>query len=288
MSPPIEFMRCEPGDTPAIRASIFILLLIGAAFFILPFFWMVSTSLKPLNETMVTPLVWWPAHPQWHNYPEAIAEMRHFWRYVYNTLVICVLSIIGSVFSSALVAYGFSRIDWPGRDKVFMLVMASMMLPYAVTIVPLFSMFSHLGWYGTSKPLWAPSFFAPAFNVFLLRQFFLTLPRDLNEAARIDGCSEWRIFWQIILPLSKPALGVVALFQFMGSWNDFFGPLIYLTEPKSFTLSFALQNFQSQFGGTQWHYLMAAAVLVTIPVVALYFFCQKTFTEGIATTGAKN
>jgi multiple sugar transport system permease protein len=281
-------MHCEPGNTPVFRVTAFVLLLAGAALFVLPFFWMLSTSLKPLNETMSIPPVWLPSHPQWRNYPETVAAMGHFWRYVFNTLWICVMSVIGCVLSSAIVAYGFSRIDWPGRDKVFLLVLASMMMPFAVTIVPLYDLFRMLDWVGTPRPLWVPSFFAPAFNVFLLRQFFLTLPKELNEAARIDGCSEWRIFWQIILPLSKPALTVVALFQFMGSWNDFFGPMIYLTDPKQFTLSVGLQNFQSQQGGTEWHYLMAGAVLVTTPVIILYFLCQKSFKTGIATTGAKN
>lgn len=264
-----------------------ILLVAGAAAFVLPFFWMLSTSLKPLNETITSPPRWWPSSPQWHNYPETIARIGDFWRYVFNTLRIAVLSVVGSVFSSAMAAYGFSRLNWPHREKVFMLVLASMMLPFAVTVVPLYGLFRGLDWIGTSKPLWAPAFFAPAFNIFLLRQFFLTLPKELSEAARIDGCSEWRIFWQIILPLSKPALAVVALFTFLASWNDFFGPLVYLTEPKDFTLSLALQAFQSQQGGTEWHYLMAAAVLITTPVVILYFLCQKTFKQGIAATGSK-
>ena len=281
-------MSCEPGNSPSFRLTAFVLLLAGAALFVLPFFWMLSTSLKPLNQTMSIPPVWWPAHPQWRNYPETVAAMGHFWLYVGNTLWICLMSVGGCVFSSAVAAYGFSRIDWPGRDRVFLLVLAGMMMPFAVTIVPLYGLFRALDWIGTSKPLWAPAFFAPAFNVFLLRQFFLTLPRELNEAARIDGCSEWRIFWQIILPLSKPALSVVALFQFMASWNDFFGPMIYLTNPRQFTLSVALQTFQSQQGGTEWHYLMAASVLITLPVIVLYFLCQKSFKAGIATTGAKN
>ncbi len=281
-------MRCEPGDTPLIRTTGFLVLVAGALLSFLPFFWMVGTSLKQLSETTASPPIWWPSSPQWHNYPQAINDMRHFWLYLANTLVICALTVTGSVLSSAVVAYGFSRINWPGRDKVFLVLLAGMMIPGAVSIVPLYSLYRHLDWIGTFKPLWVHSFLAPAFFVFLLRQFFLTLPKDLNEAARIDGCSEWRIFWQIILPLSRPALAVVALFQFMGSWNDFFGPLIYLNDPKTFTLSLGLQNFQSQHGGTQWNYLMAAAVLVTMPVVILFFLCQKTFTEGIATTGTKN
>ncbi len=280
-------MNCEPGSSRTFRLVAGILLVVGAAAFVLPFFWMLSTSLKPLNETITIPPRWWPSSPQWHNYAETIARIGDFWRYVFNTLRIAVLSVVGSVLSSAMAAYGFSRLNWPHREKVFLLVLASMMLPFAVTVVPLYGLFRGLDWIGTSKPLWAPAFLAPAFNIFLLRQFFLSLPKELSEAARIDGCSEWRIFWQIILPLSKPALSVVALFTFLASWNDFFGPLVYLTEPKDFTLSLALQAFQSQQGGTEWHYLMAAAVLITTPVVILYFLCQRTFKAGIAATGSK-
>lgn len=281
-------MNCEPGSSRTFRTVSLILLVAGAAIFFLPFFWMVSTSLKPLNETMQIPPRWWPSVPQWKNYPETIASMKHFWLFTLNTLIVSVLSVTGVVLSSALAAYGFSRIPWRNRERWFVLVMAGMMLPFAVSVVPLYALFRNLDWIGTLKPLWVPAFFAPAFSVFLLRQFFLTLPRELNEAARIDGCSEWRIFWQIILPLSKPALAVVALFQFLGSWNDFFGPLVYLTEPRQFTLALALQNFQSQHSGTPWHHLMAAVVLVTLPVIVLYFLCQRSLTQGIATTGAKD
>ena len=155
-------------------------------------------------------------------------------------------------------------------------------------MVPIYSLFKHLGWIGGFQPLWVPSFFAGAFNVFLLRQFFLGLPRDMSEAARIDGCNEFQIFWKIILPLCKPALVVVALFQFMATWNDFLGPLIFLTEQKNFTLALGLQSFQSQSGGTSWHYLMAASTLVVLPVVVLFFLAQRSFIEGIASTGGKN
>lgn len=281
-------MNAQPGNSPAFRIVGFLLVLLGAALFVLPFFWMISTSLKPLNETMTVPPVWWPSSPQWRNFPDTIERMGAFWRSLGNTLWIAGLSVVGCVVSSAFAAYGFSRIEWRHREKVFLLVICAMMLPFAVTVVPLYGLFRELDWIGTPRPLWVPAFFAPAFNVFLLRQFFLTLPRELNEAARIDGCSEWRIFWQIILPLSKPALAVVALFQFLASWNDFFGPLVYLTEPRQFTLSLALQAFQSQQGGTEWHYLMAAAVLMTTPVVVLYFLCQRSFTQSIAATGGKN
>ena len=240
-------------------------------------------------ETRVAPAGSLSKHvaPQWENFPKATHAMEHFGDYLRNTVTLCVLTVIGTVLSSTLVAYGFSRIDWPGRDKMFLVVMATMMIPFPVVMVPLFTMFKSFGWIGTLKPLWVPTFFAGAFNVFLLRQFFRTLPKDLSDSARIDGCSELRIFWQIIVPLAKPAITVVALFQFMATWNDFLGPLIYLTDQKDFTLALGLQFFQSQHGGTQWSYLMAASALVVLPVIVLFFFAQRTFIEGISMTGLK-
>lgn len=227
------------------------------------------------------------AAPRWDNYPKAVSAMKEFRNYLKNTLVLCFLTVLGTVSSSALAAYGFARIPFRGRNKLFVLALATMMIPFPVVMVPVYCMFRWLGWIGTLRPLWVGSFTAGAFNVFLLRQFFMTIPKDLSDAARIDGCSEFRIFLQIILPLSRPALMVVGLFQFMGTWNDFLGPLIYLTNQKDFTLALGLQFFQSQHGGTQWHYLMAASTLVVVPVIILFFFTQKTFIEGISMTGIK-
>jgi multiple sugar transport system permease protein len=271
-----------------LKIAVFTALLASAAAFLAPMLWMLSTSLKPLNETMTLPPVWIPSEIQWRNYPDAIAAMGHFWRYAGNSLFLALVTMIGTVTSSALAAYGFSRVEWKGRDKVFVILLATMMIPFPVVMVPLYGLFKSLGWIGTFKPLWVPAFLAGAFSVFLLRQFFLTLPKDMAEAARIDGCNEFQIFWHIILPLSKPALLVVAIFQFMATWNDFLGPLIYLTEQKDFTLALGLQSFQSQQGGTAWHQLMAASTLVVLPVIVLFFFTQRTFIEGIAATGSKN
>lgn len=267
---------------------VFVLLVVFAVVFVIPFVWMVSTSLKPLNETMTLPPRWLPSAIQWHNYRDAIDAMGYFWRYAGNSLFLCVMTVTGTVMSSALAAYGFSRVEWKGRDKVFAILLATMMVPFPVIMVPIYTLFKSLGWIGTFKPLWVPSFFAGAFNVFLLRQFFLSLPKDISEAARIEGCNELQIFLRIILPLCKPALLVVALFQFMATWNDFLGPLIFLTEQKDFTLALGLQSFQSQQGGTAWHHLMAASALVVLPVLVLFFFAQRTFIEGIAATGGKN
>jgi multiple sugar transport system permease protein len=283
------------------RFCIYALLLLGSITFIIPLLWMISTGLKPIDQTMSMPPTWFPYRletgkdgapvkrfaPRWDNFAKAIQTMKMFPTYLKNTLLLCLLTVTGAVVSSSLAAYGFSRIDWRGRNKVFMVALATMMVPFPVTMVPMYCLFRWLGWVGTLKPLWVGSFFAGAFNVFLLRQFFMTLPKDLSEAARIDGCSEFRIFWQIILPLCRPALMVVALFQFMYTWNDFLGPLIYLTKQEDYTLALGLQLFQSQHGGTEWHYLMAASTLVALPIIVLFFFTQKTFIEGISMTGIK-
>lgn len=240
--------------------------------------------------------------PQWFNYrvvldPQFARERNYlpfdFFRYLGNTLTICILGVLGTVISCSLVAYGLARIPWKGRNVLFVLTLATMMIPFPVTMVPLYALYRKIGltlnwpWIGTFKPLWVPYWFGSAFNIFLLRQFFKTIPSELSDAARIDGCSEWRIFWNVILPLSKPALAVVALFHFMYAWNDFMGPLIYLTETKDYTLSLALQFFQMQQGGSEWHFLMATATLMVLPVIVLFFFTQKTFIQGIATTGMK-
>jgi multiple sugar transport system permease protein len=249
--------------------------------------------------------------PRWSNYPKALATMGgenfdvgqsalpkenlaanedtdvSFWIFLANTLTICVLSVIGSVLSNAVVAYGFARLKWPGRDWFFALTLATMMIPAPVLMVPLYTVFRALGWIGTLQPLWVPAFFGGAFNIFLMRQFFLTIPEELTEAARIDGCSEWAIFWRIVLPLSKPVLAVVALFTFLAGWNDFIGPLLYLTHPHTFTLALALQSYSSRHNGVQWNYLMAASAVVILPIVVLFFLTQKTFIRGIATTGIK-
>ena len=249
--------------------------------------------------------------PRWENYRLALATMGgrsldevegqaapretglsedaavSFGTFLWNTLVVCVLGVLGTVLSNAIIAYGFARIRWRGRDTVFALTLATMMIPFPVLMVPLYSVFRTLGWIGTLKPLWVPAFLGSAFNIFLMRQFFRTIPEELSEAARIDGCSEWGIFWRIMLPLSKPVLMVVALFHFLHSWNDFMGPLLYLTRRHTFTLALALQNYQSMHGGVQWHHLMAASAIVVIPIIILFFFTQKTFIKGIATTGLK-
>jgi len=261
---------------------------------LMPFVWMLSTSLKTLEATTAFPPTFWPHPIQWHNYLDVFhQEHANFLLWTRNTLVIAVLGVAGTTLSSAIAAYGFARLRFRGRNALFVLMLSTMMIPFPVTMVPLFTLFRWLGdhtgiaWLGTFKPLWVPLWFGSAFNIFLLRQFFMTIPTELSESARIDGCSEFGIFWRIILPLARPALAVVALFAFLAIWNDFLGPLVYLQRPEQFTLTLGLQNFQSQSGGTSWHLLMAASVLVILPAILLFFLAQKSFIEGIATTGLK-
>ncbi len=262
--------------------------------FLLPFFWLISTSLKTVDQTTADPprLIPHPVVPG--NYWEVINSSKvDFPLYTRNTLLIAALSVLGTTLSSAVVAYGFAKIRFKGRGLLFVVMLATMMIPFPVMMLPLFIVFRFIGDHtplqmlGTFKPLWLPAWFGSAFSIFLLRQFFLTIPDDLGEAARIDGCTEWGIFWRIMLPLSRPALAVVSLFSFMWAWNNFLGPLLYLQRPEQYTLALGLQAFQSQQGGTDWNLLMAASMLVMLPVILLFFVAQKTFIQGIATTGLK-
>ena len=270
------------------------LLLLICCAFILPLVWMLSTSLKTADKTMEFPPRFIPQPVRPENYVQVLTHPKlDMARLARNTLIIATLSVLGTTFYSALVAYGFARIKFKGRGVLFAFMLATMMIPFPVTMVSLFSIFHWLGdhtavqFLGTLRPLWVGAWFGSAFNIFLLRQFFLTIPEELSDAARIDGCTEWGIFWRIVVPLARPALIVVALFTFMNAWNDFLGPLVYIQRPEQYTLALGLQTFQSQHGGTEWHLLMAASVLVIAPVVIIFFLAQKTFIEGIATTGLK-
>lgn len=262
--------------------------------YLLPLVWMVSTSLKgeaqifPRAGSSLSPVSLGNLipHPvRWENYPEALRAVP-LATYIKNTLVLCACTVVGTVLSSAVVAYGFARLRFRWREGLFALLLATMALPGQVTMIPTFALFSALGWYGTFLPLVVPSFFGSAFFIFLMRQFFLTLPEEMAEAARLEGAGEWDIFWRIVLPLSRPVLATCALFQFLGTWNDFFGPLLYLNDPARYTLAYGLQQFMSSYGG-KWAQLMAAATLFTAPVILLFFLAQKTFIQGIATTGSK-
>jgi multiple sugar transport system permease protein len=257
-----------------------VLLVTGSLVFLFPLLWMLSTSLKPIEETMRSPPVWIPSTWRWQNYQETVQYIP-FVRYALNTVTVAVLASIGTVASSAVVAFSFTRLEWPGKRILFGLTLATMMVPFPVLMVPLYGVFRNLGWIGSLRPLWVPSFFGGAFNIFLLRQFFMRIPRHLAEAMTLDGASELVIFWKIYVPLARPALAVVAFFQFIYSWNDFLGPLLYLLAQDTFTLPLGLQGYQGQHGGTAWHFLMAASVMTTLPIVALFFFLQRSFLQGI-------
>jgi multiple sugar transport system permease protein len=269
-------------------------LLLAGGLMVLPFLWLISTSLKTVPQTMEYPPRWIPNPVMLKNFSDVLRNPRaNFALWTRNTLIIAALTVTGVTFSSSIVAYGFARLKFPGRGFLFGLMLSTMMIPFPVLMVPLYTIFRWLGdhtgiqWLGTFRPLWVPAWFGSAFSIFMLRQFFVTIPDELSEAARIDGCSEWGIYWHIIMPLSRPALSVVALFTFMYVWRDFLGPLVYLQRASQFTLTLGLQSFQSQNGGTSWNLLMAASLLVIAPVILLFFLAQRTFIQGIATTGMK-
>ena len=277
--------------TQRVIAHAFLLLLCIP--FILPLVWMMSTSLKDDSQIYaregqqepVSLKTLIPSPVKWNNYAEAVRTVP-IGTYLRNTLFLCAANVLGTLLSSAIVAYGFARMRFRGREPLFMLMIATMALPGQVTMIPVFALFRFLGWYGTFLPLVVPAFFGNAFYIFLLRQFFRTIPEELAEAARIDGAAEWRIFWQLVLPLAKPALATCALFQFLATWNDFFGPLLYINDPSRYTLAYGLQQFMSSYGG-EWAQLMAGASIFTIPIIVLFFLAQRTFIQGIATTGGK-
>ncbi len=268
------------------RVVVWTLLVAGALVMLLPFLWLVSTSLKEQRQIFVYPPQWIPDPIRWQNYPEALTSLP-FARYTLNTLIITSLTMIGVLLTSSLCAYGFARLRFPGRDLIFMVLLSTLMLPYAVIMIPQYIMFKYLGWIDTYLPLVVPFWFGGGiFNVFLLRQFFRTIPADLTEAARIDGASELRIYWRIMLPLAGPALAVVAIFTFINTWNDFLGPLIYLSSQTKYTMALGLASFKGLYA-TQWHYLMAASTVMVIPIIVLFFLAQRYFVQGIVMTGTK-
>ena len=290
MTGPLHHLRAGPG----LQGMRYALLIAVALAFGAPLVWMVATSLKPAAQAASGSLTLLP-DPASETLAIAAKNYRDVWNddsvtfpiYLRNTLIVAGLSVTGMVLSSAIVAYGFARVPWRGRRALFALVLATMMIPFPVLMAPLYVIFRDLGWIGSLKPLWIPAWFGGAFNIFLLRQFFMSIPRELDEAARIDGCTHWGIFWRIILPLSRPALAVVALFHFIYVWNDFLAPLIFLTHRDQFTLALGLQLYQSKAGNTPWNLLMAASTLVVAPVLVLFLLTQRTFVQGAAGEGLK-
>jgi multiple sugar transport system permease protein len=259
-------------------------IVVGLLFFV-PWLWLLTTSFKVQEHIFDWPPQWIPKPWTFSNYRSAVTTIP-FFRYTANTLIICGLVVVGRLISCSLVAYAFARVHWWGRDALFLVVLSTMMLPFQVTMVPLYVVFTRLHWINTFLPLTVPAFFGDAFFIFLLRQFFLTIPFDLSDAARLDGASEFRIYRQIILPLAKPALATLAIFSFLWTYIDFLGPLIYLTDERTWTLSIGLTQFLGTYR-QDWGGLMAASALFTIPVILLFFFTQRYFIQGIVTTGLK-
>lgn len=261
------------------------ILVASAIMFAFPLFWMISTSLKIDKQIFAFPIVWIPHPVAWYNYVETVNYIP-FLRYFGNTMFYAVFSVVGIMLSSSLVAYSLSRIEWPGRNVFFAGTLATIMLPFTVTMVPLFIFFSRLNWIDSFKPLIIPYWFGHPFYIFLLRQFFLTIPKELSDAAKIDGCSELGIYWRIIMPLSKAALTVAGVFTFMFCWHDFLGPLIYINSQDKFTLALGMNSYLSQYG-SEWALLMAAGTLMTLPIIIIFFLTQRTFIQGISLTGIK-
>ncbi len=252
----------------------------------MPFFWMITTSLKAPGTEFTFPIEWLPDPPRWRNYRDGWTVMP-FNQWAFNSTRITALAIIGSICSSAIVGFGFGRIRFPGRDVLFVLVLATMMLPYPSVIVPLFLLFKQIGWIDTILPITVPTFFgANAFFIFLLRQFFKTLPLDLDDAARVDGCNTFQVFLRISVPLIRPALGIIFVFSFMHNWNDFLGPLIFLSDNDKYTLALGLRFFQGQYR-VEWALLMAVSLIILLPNIVLFFLAQKYYIQGIVVSGVK-
>jgi multiple sugar transport system permease protein len=261
-----------------------ILTLISVAF-VAPIAFMFLGSFKMTKELARVPFKWLPDSFNFTNF-KAVFEKIPFFLYLKNTLIIVFFNMIGSLVSNSLVAYGFSRIKWPGRDKVFILVIVTMILPFQITMVPLYLMFNKWGWIGTFLPLTFTCFFGYPFYIFLIRQFLIGLPAELSESAKIDGAGEFRIFWQLTLPLAKPVLATVAIFAFMKSWNDYIGPLIFLSDQKLYTLSLAASMLKSNLD-PQWTVLLALGSMMVMPVLILFFVLQKYFIQGVTMSGIK-
>ncbi|XID93442.1 carbohydrate ABC transporter permease [Paenibacillaceae bacterium WGS1546] len=260
-----------------------LVLIAGSLLFLSPLWWMFATSVKTMQEVMAYPPTWWPSEFVWSNYVKAW-NSAPFTRYTLNTLFISGFVVVGSVLSNSFVAYGFAKIRFRSRDLLFTVVLGTMMLPGFVTLIPQYILFAKLGWLNTYLPLIIPPFTAGAFFIFLNRQFLLSIPNELIEAAKIDGASHFYVWSRLMLPLTKPILATTAIFTFNGTWNDLLGPLLYLNDEKLYTLQIGLSTFKGQVQ-TQWHYLMAASLLVLLPVVALFFAFQKYFIKGMDLTG---
>jgi ABC-type glycerol-3-phosphate transport system permease component len=258
----------------------------GGVAVVTPLVWMLSTSLKEPGQVLLLPPVWMPHPIVWRNYPDALNFMQGAVVFR-NSALVTGLNVLGEVVSSSLVAFAFARLHTPGKEAIFILVLSSLMLPQQAVLVPQFILFKLFGWVNTFAPLTVPAFLGSPFYIFLMRQFLMTLPREMDDAARVDGCGYFGLYWNIALPLSKPALGVVAIFTFIGTWNDFLRPLIYLNSSSLYTVALALQNFTADYGMTPWQLLMAASLTALAPCIVLFFVAQRFFIQGIVVTGVK-
>jgi len=271
------------------RILLYITIIFVISYFFIPFLWMVITSLKSNAQVFTSPPVLIPKPIKFENYIEVFKKTM-FGRYLLNTIILSIIIIIGTLFSNSLIAYGFSRIEWVGREAVFFILLLTLLLPSQVTLIPLFVTYKKLGLIGGGLkgylPLILPYYFGNAYNTFLLRQFFINIPTELSEAAKIDGCSEFKIFYKIIIPLSKPALITVSLLTLINVWNSFLEPLVYLQDEKLYTVSLGLAQLQGKFV-TQWNQVMAASTVTVIPILLVFLFAQKYFVEGVSITGIK-
>ena len=262
------------------------LTIIGAGVMLIPLLWLLSSSLKSTAMIFVYPPQWIPNPIRWENYTD-VFRVIPFAQFTLNTVIVTGTALFGQLLSASLVAFGFARLRFPGRDMLFLVLLGTIMIPYHITLIPTFVLFRILGWLDTWLPLIVPYWFGGgAFYIFLLRQFFMRLPLELDDAASIDGATIFGIFWRIILPQAKPALGVVAVFSFLNHWNDFFGPLIYLNSPEKYTLAIGINLFRS-FQTTEWNLLMAASVMISLPCILLYALAQRFFIQGVVFTGLK-
>lgn len=289
-SAPIKRVRSIDHWQGGSKVLLYLMATIGALAFGLPFFWTLASSLKSQSEIYTFPPVWIPQELLWQNYV-LVFTLAPFGRFIVNTVVITVLSLIGQVITAAMVAFGFTRFRFPGREAIFFVLLSTMMIPWQVTLVPTFLLFRVMGWINTIMPLVVPSYFGGgAFYIFLLRQFFLTIPRDFDEAARIDGATSLQIFWRIIIPLSRPAIATVMIFSFLGSWNEFMRPLIFLNDPQKFNVAIGLRYFNaSPFTGSQPReaVLMGASMITAAPCLLLFFMAQQYFVKGVVMSGIK-
>lgn len=267
------------------KAFIYCVLLAGAAVLMIPLWWMLSTSVKHPKEVFAFPPTLLPETFMWNNYTDLFIKAP-FHLYIFNTTYVVIMDLVGTLATASMVGYAFARLRWRGRDVFFLITLATMMLPNTVLLIPRFIIFNEIGWTDSFKPLWVPAFFGFAFFIFLMRQFYATIPHELDSAARIDGANEFGVWWRILAPLTKPALAACGIFTFNATWNDVLGPLIYLTSESKSTLALGLMQFRGPHR-TDWHYLMAASVVAMLPVLIIFFFAQKYFIQGVTITGLK-